>query len=170
MNMDDLSAVLAMILTVSLATERCVAILKTAVPWLAYEKQAADGETDLPADQSRRLAVQAVALAASWGIAAFMAGKGVFMPWGLVRAGEVDIAAPILGILGSGGSAFWAQLVQIAGEVKKTAAMRRVEATVDARATVEEAGLVPSTDRRTRLRAQLGAQAPERLDAAVAAP
>lgn len=170
MNMDDLSAVLAMILTVSLATERCVAILKTAVPWLDREKKKADGSTDLPADQLRRLVVQGVALAASWTVAAFMAGQGDFMPLGSVRAGGVDIAAPILGILGSGGSAFWAQLVQIAGEMKKTAAVNRADATMQANATARSFGLVPSADRRTRLRAQLGAQGPERLDAAVALP
>jgi hypothetical protein len=92
------------------------------------------------------------------------------MPWGSVRAGGVGIAAPILGILGSGGSAFWAQLIQIASEMKKSAAGNRAEATLQANTTAMNRGLVPATDRRTRLRAQLGAQAPERLDAAVAAP
>lgn len=162
MDITDLSATVAVLLAVSLATERWVAIVKTVFPALAEEKVDADGKTDLVADRPRRLVVQAAALAGAWMVTAFMAGKGV-LTWnaflGPVNAGMVVIPAPVVALLASGGSAFWTQVVQFAGAVKDVAVTRKA---LEIQEFHAKSGLLG--DRRLRLLAQLEAQPPKLLD------
>lgn len=181
MDINDLSATLAVVLAVSLATERWVAVVKTALPRLAVEQRNQAGEVDLVADRKRRLAVQAVAFAGAWITSAFMAGVGV-LSWGafadVVPAGTVAIPAPVLALLASGGSAFWTQVLQYTGAVKDIAATRKAMESLAFRAQAESMGVTPvdsgraargpgASDRRSRLRMQLDARVPERLDAPV---
>jgi hypothetical protein len=175
MEVSDLGATVAVLLAVSLATERWVAVAKTVFPWLADERRTAAGEGDPVSDRPRRLAVQAVALAGAWLVAAFVAGGGVLAPGafvGVVHAGAVRLPAPVVGLLASGGSAFWTQVVQLAGAVKDAAAARGASEALALRARAESLGVLPARvgrhpagDRRTRLRMQLDARPPERLDA-----
>jgi hypothetical protein len=121
--------------------------------------------------------VQACALAGGWLVAAFVAGGGTLTPAafvGLVHAGSVALPAPVVGLLASGGSAFWTQVLQLASSVKDAAATRsRAEAlALDAQAetlgvpTLRDGESGPEQPvRRTRLRMQLQARPPERLDA-----
>jgi hypothetical protein len=183
MDIDDLSAMLAVVLAVSLATERLVTIVKAALPRLAVEQRNQAGEVDLAVDRTRRLTVQAVAFAGAWITSAFMAGEGV-LSWGafgeLVRAGTVAMPAPVLALLASGGSAFWTQVLQYTGAVKDIAATRKASESLAFRAQAESMGVTPVDsgraargagvgDRRSRLRMQLDARVPERLDTPVEA-
>ena len=174
MDISDLSATVAVLLVVSLATERWVAVLKTLFPWLADEKSDTAGEPDPAADRPRRLVVQGVAVLGGWIVAAFIAGKGVLTPGafvGLVYAGTVQIPAPVVALLASGGSAFWTQVVQLAASVKDAAVTRGAAQRLALRARAERLGVPHAAggrgagpEHRTRLRMQLAAQAPERLD------
>lgn len=162
MNIADLSATVSLLLAVSLATERWVAIVKTLFPALAKEKIDADGNTDLVEDRPRRLVVQAVALAGAWLVAAFVAGKGDLASGkafiGLMNAGTLAIPVPVVALLASGGSAFWTQVLQFAGAVKDVAVTRKASETMESRA---KAGVIG--DRRLRLLSQLEADPPRQL-------
>lgn len=130
MDAGGLSATLAVLLVASLATERLVAVLKTAFPrLLAGERRTETREVDPVADRPRRLMVQGAAFAAAWLVVAVMAAGDGGPAWASflhpVRAGEMPIPAPVAALLASGGSAFWAQVVQWAGAAKDRAVTRR---------------------------------------------
>lgn len=134
MNPSDLSATVAVLLAVSLATERLVAILKTLAPaWLA-EKPAEAAEVDPAADKGRRLRVQAIALICAWVTAAFLV-EGGWDPLGTVALGRMDAPVWLVGLLASGGSAFWAQLVGWTGALKD---LRRQQSVVEALTVTRE--------------------------------
>jgi hypothetical protein len=143
----DLSATIAVLLSVSLATERLVTIVKTMFPALAVEKKTAAGETALAPDRPRRLALQALALAAAWTTASFMTGDGpgelTWNPFGHVQAGDLTIWVPIVAILASGGSAFWTQLLQYTGAVRDIAITRKASAGLDFRGRAHEMSATP---------------------------
>lgn len=143
----DLSATIAVLLSVSLATERLVTIVKTMFPTLAVEKKTAAGETALAPDRPRRLALQALALAAAWVTASFMTGDRTDeLTWNLfghVQAGDLRIWVPIVAILASGGSAFWTQLLQYTGAVRDIAITRKASEGLDFRGKAHEMGATP---------------------------
>jgi hypothetical protein len=176
----DLGAMLALLLAVSLATERLVTIAKTTFPQgLADDRRNEAGEVDLVADRSRRLVLQAVALVGAWITSALIASRGQLTPeafLGVVHAGTVAIPAPVVALLACGGSAFWAQVVQYVGAVKDIAATRRASESLVYRRQAEGMGVTPvasgqaartqqtpAGDKRTRLLLQLRADAPDRL-------
>lgn len=130
MNIVDLSVTVAMLLIISLATERLVVVLKTVFPrWLADEKTTATGETDLVGDRGRRLWVQVLALAAAWATAGFLTTSGGFNPIGEVDLGTVTAPVWVVALLASGGSAFWAQVLGYTSAVKDIANARKVATT-----------------------------------------
>ena len=144
----DLSATIAVLLSISLATERLVTIVKTMFPTLAVEKKTAAGETALAPDRPRRLALQALALAAAWITASFMAAsdRPDELTWnffGQVQAGDLRIWVPIVAILASGGSAFWTQLLQYTGAVRDIAITRKASEGLDFRGKARDMGATP---------------------------
>lgn len=178
MNAADAGAALVVLLTLSLATERWVAVLTTVFPALAGGRTAGAVEVDGAGERWRRLAVQGIAFAGAWTAAAWMAGRGVPTPAAFaatVHAGGVPIPAPLAALGAVGGSALWSRVVQCAGAASDIARTRSAAERLSLRARAERMGaaLPPAhpaaaevpADRRTRLRLQLDADAPERLDA-----
>jgi hypothetical protein len=158
MPIESLSATIAVLLSISLATERLVTIIKTIYPPLAVEKKNQAGETALAADRPRRLVLQALALAAAWVTAGFLADEAhrilfgtvhwkvfglYWQAFGWVKAGEVLIPVPIVAVLASGGSAFWTQLLQYIGAVKDIAVTHKSSATLSFWAQAQQEGAVP---------------------------
>jgi hypothetical protein len=174
MNVADLGSTLAVMLILSVATERWVAIVRTAFPSLAGEGRGETPEVDRAADHGRRLAVHGLAFAGAWVASACLAGSGTpsLAVFGTVHAGTLTIPVPLAALLASGGSAFWTHVVQWTGAMKDIAQTRRRSERLAFRAQAEAMGVAPAdgagaADRRSRLRLQLDADAPDRLDAPV---
>jgi hypothetical protein len=145
----DLSATIAVLLSISLATERLVTIVKTIFPALAVEKKTAAGEVALAPDRPRRLTLQGIALAAAWITASFLAtgDQPAELTWnffGQVQAGTLKIWVPIVALLASGGSAFWTQLLQYTGAVRDIAVTRKASDSLDFRGKADAMGARPA--------------------------
>jgi len=165
MGISDLSSTLALLLAVSLATERLVAVVKTVLPeWFADEKKTDAKEVDLRADRWRRVRVQAVAFGGAWMTASLLAGDQnrtpLLEPWALVTAGTIQIPAPIVALLASGGSAFWAQLVGYAGAVKDIAVTQKAAMSLEFQAQAQEMGVTPMDS--GRVAGRTGAEVPHK--------
>ncbi len=122
MDITALSTLVTLILAVSLAAERLVAILKTAVPQLrsaennSLAAKAGEGKKDpgMAGDRMRPLIVMGIAFAASWVTSAFLTG-GDFNLFGKIPFGSADnpaeIPVLIMALLASGGSEFWKNIL-----------------------------------------------------------
>lgn len=146
MSLTDFSIIASMLLAISLATERAVAIVKTVLPsWFAEEKKTAVKEVDLIGDRPRRLRVQAVALAAAWATASFLAvnksGAAGWDPFGSVALGNIRLPAVLVGLLASGGSAFWAQVVAYSSSMKDVATTRKASTSLALGVQAQQMGL-----------------------------
>jgi hypothetical protein len=116
----DYGVVIAMILAISLAGERIVAIVKTMMPgWFADPAAAAPDAPapTLTADRGRRLRVQAVAFAACWMAAASLTPGG-FNLLGTLNLDNLELPTALVGLLAMGGSAFWSQVLGISSALK----------------------------------------------------
>jgi hypothetical protein len=112
---EKLTLLATVLLAISLASERLVAIVKSIIPWLAEDKTNTQGVTDFRADRWRQLIVQLLAIATSYvsiGLA--------FGTWTLTSNVSTEIPYPVLAvsILGSGGSAFWRTILGYTSSVK----------------------------------------------------
>jgi len=144
MGINTFFALATVILAISLAAERLVAIVKTLWPWLRKEQQdTATGEV-LPADRWRQLVVLAIAFACSWITAAFLAGGIPAGLTGMIAFPGLALPTSIAGLLATAGSAFWAPIVGYARAAKdlktehvRTARALRVTAEADARAHLD---------------------------------
>jgi hypothetical protein len=122
MPIDALNSIVAILLSISLAAERLVTILKTVFPtWLADEKKNKAGDIDPVKDGVRRFAVQILAFVASWVTAAFLADGGYSLT-GFLKIGSgtssTSISVIVVGLLSSGGSAFWSSVLGYTKAVK----------------------------------------------------
>lgn len=117
MTLDSLNSLVALLLAISLASERLVTIVKTAVPWLDEPARAPTGKEDPRKDKVRRLIVQALAFAGAGITGTLLAAGDQPLSWSLVFSGTITYAdhqsLPVLlvAFLGSGGSALWSQLL-----------------------------------------------------------
>jgi hypothetical protein len=127
---EQLSAFATTLLAISLATERLVVLAKTLFPALSSGSEApgpeavGGSEGRRLSERARRLTVMGVGFVAAWLTAGVLADGG---QWGGYFAnlflGTVAIAdhawpVPVVALLASGGSAFWAQVVGYASAVK----------------------------------------------------
>jgi hypothetical protein len=150
MAIDNLSSLIATVLAVSLASERLVTVIKTALPrFLSEETGAGIRPPDPFTDRPRRLSVQLLAFVSSWLTAGFIAEGGVsilgWQPLGHVMvSASQSIPAWIIGVLGSGGSALWNNLLGYSKAAKDIRIQERVSiATPHVR--------IPLTDLRQRV-------------------
>lgn len=133
----DLSDLSALILAVSLATERLVVVLKTIFPrTLAVEREPVGDELPDEADRARRLTVMASAYVSALVVSILIAGDsasiaGLAIPF-YVGLGDARIPVPLLALLASGGSALWNNVVGFTGAVKDIRRLERKEMQLDA--------------------------------------
>lgn len=132
----DYAVVVATLLAISLAGERIVTIVKTMLPKWFAEPSATPGTPppSIKEDQGRRLRVQAVAFGACWLAAASLTPNFNF--FGEVERGGLSLAAPLVGLLAMGGSAFWTQVLGISSALKD---LKRAQATDAGGASAERA-------------------------------
>ena len=141
----DLSDLSALILAVSLATERLVVVLKTIFPRaLAIEREPVGDELPDEADRGRRLTVMAAAYLAALVVSILIAGDsvnfaGLSVPF-YVGLGDARIPVPLLALLASGGSALWNNVVGFTGAVKDIRRLERKELQHDADLQQHQAG------------------------------
>lgn len=120
--MDILTALAARLLALSLVTERAITTFKTLIPLLAEPSNAHLLPINRPQDRIRRFTVQVLAFAVAWAAAATLSGGN----WWSGVVGDVPIGStpsPALptwtfGLLATGGSAFWSNLLGIATATK----------------------------------------------------
>lgn len=151
MSINDLSEMTTTLLAISLASERVVTILKTSFPvFLADEKKTAAQEVDLIADRNRRLLVLLISFVASWTTASFIADtpgtviKSTFfgsITFGTPENGETAFPVWILGLLASGGSSLWSNLLGYTKAVKDVQNQRRASEGLEFNRSVQESGL-----------------------------
>ena len=117
--LENLSAFAVILFSISLASERLVTIMKTLFPRLADEKENEAQQTDLVRDRPRRFTVQIIAIISSWITSAFLA-KGGFDLLGSVELVKQMPSIPVivLGILASGGSSLWNNILLYTKAVK----------------------------------------------------
>jgi hypothetical protein len=117
--LENLSAFAVILLSISLASERLVTIIKTLFPKLADEKKNEAQQTDLVKDKWRRFVVQIIAFISSWVTSAFLV-KGGFDLLGSVELAKQMPSVPVfvLGILASGGSSLWNNVLLYTKAVK----------------------------------------------------
>lgn len=121
--LDTLSNLLAVLIALSVASERLVEILKNLIPWLRT------GQTNARMEARRKLALQLLAVLA--GVAtAFLAENVLPTPLQDYRH------LVVLGLLASGGSGFWTSVLGYVTSVKNIKRKEAVETGVRAAATV----------------------------------
>ncbi|HEX8394901.1 MAG TPA: hypothetical protein VF665_21325 [Longimicrobium sp.] len=114
----DAAAAVGVLIAISLAGERIVAIVKTLAPGWFKEPPVQPG-TDKPsdtADRGRRMRVQTVAFASCM-LAAMSLDAG-FSPMGHVDIGGLQLPVVLVALLSMGGSAFWSQVLGITSVLK----------------------------------------------------
>lgn len=109
MNVTDIIKFISLILAISVAGERLVTFLKTLVPPLAGPSPA-DPPPYPQADRPRAVAVMAIAFLAAWLTSGFLA-KSDFMLGKIEIVPGFDLPCYFMGILASGGSAFWTNVL-----------------------------------------------------------
>lgn len=152
MIIDDLSQMSATLLAISLASERIVTIAKTAFPvWLADEKKTDAQEVDVVADKRRRLLVLAIAFVSAWFTAAMLTNNNNF--WQSLFDSLVigpDTKDPtkglhlnvlVVGLLCSGGSALWGNLLGYTKAVKEIQTQRKASEGLDYSKKAKDQGL-----------------------------
>lgn len=151
MTINDLSELATTLLAISLASERVVTILKTTFPvWLADEKKTEAQEVDLVADRSRRLLVLFISFLASWITAAFLADNPDGKDWidlnffGSISFGKgnaTNFPVWIMGLLASGGSSLWSNLLGYTKAVKDVQTQRKASEGLQFNMAAQEQGL-----------------------------
>jgi hypothetical protein len=121
MSINDLGALVTVLLSISLAAERLVAIIQTLFPWLALEKKNEAQGTDLKQDRWRHFTLQVIMFLSAWTTSGFLSDGG-FNLLGFFKfasiSGAPSIPIFVLGVLSSGGSAFWSSILGYTKAVK----------------------------------------------------
>lgn len=122
MNLTLLIKLISVILTVSLASERLVTFLKTLFPVLASKPNDPDAPVPLVVEGGekwRQVIVMIIAFLSAWLTASFLK-DGQFKPFESYDVGPPQTLVPIwvIGLLASGGSAFWTNLLGYVRAVK----------------------------------------------------
>ncbi len=132
--MDYLTTLITVVLAISLAGERLVSYVKAMLPWLGEEQKTDAKEVDLTRDRPRRLIVMSLAFVASWLAASFLVEE----PWTLhafvsrvpIASSKLVIPVPLLGLLASGGSAFWNNILGFTKAAKDTKQVEKASTTL----------------------------------------
>ncbi len=131
--MDSIEQIIALataMIAIGAAAERFVVLFKTLIPWLAEERKTEAQEVNLKEDKWRRFWVLVISYLGAWVTASFLAETTVMDSAGqdvIVRSfdlcGKLNLAqmkmpTAIVGLLASGGSAFWTSILGYARAVK----------------------------------------------------
>ena len=104
--MDPVISLITLIMAISLAGERLVTLLKTMIPWLADDPNAQKSSTERP-EIWRKSVVMLLAFFSCW-LTAELVKESVEAS---AKSEFSKLPAVFLGLLASGGSAFWTSLL-----------------------------------------------------------
>ncbi len=116
--MEALVTFITAMIALSVGAERVTEIVKGFSSWLQVAKEPPQGAPE----RWRRVLLQVIAATAG-GVMAFIIGPAHFLPALLSSTPEVHekvLVAGLLGVVASGGSAFWNHLLDIVGVIKET--------------------------------------------------
>ncbi len=136
--LDKLSILVPVLVVISLASERLIAIIKSVFPGLQEERKTPAGDIDLQADRRRQLSVQVLAFVTSYISVALAFGK--VSPIDGVAIGDVQYSVAALALLGSGGSAFWNNILGYTKAVKDIKTADKAKLTLQNRLSAKDAG------------------------------
>jgi hypothetical protein len=121
MDLTELTKLVTLIMAISVAGERLVTFVKTLVPWLS-SPQVTVPTNDSTKEIIRKVIVMVIAFLSCW-LTAYLANTdSIIKPW-------------LLGLLASGGSAFWTNILTYlkgVSDVKKQAGLQEKINTVNA--------------------------------------
>ncbi|HEX8275227.1 MAG TPA: hypothetical protein VF615_21510 [Longimicrobiaceae bacterium] len=157
MNMNLFNLLVPVLIGISLMSERIVTVVKTAFPWLTEEKKTEAKEVDLVADRWRRLIVQALAFVASWLVAGMLQEDGNLLGSFVIGSGAEARSIPVwlVGLLASGGSAFWNNVLGYSKGLKDNQRLLNAAGGLDYTERARAAGVVVH-DTGATARAQAG--------------
>ncbi len=128
--MDGLIALIGVIISLSVASERLVEIIKNCIPFLNKENP------DQRWEGYRRALIQALAVLAGMGTA--LLAKD-YLPPEIAKSSSIwNIIG--LGLLASGGSGFWNSILTYVTKVKDIKTVEVIEAKAEAKAAIRAAG------------------------------
>jgi hypothetical protein len=113
MNLDELSKMITFLLGISLAAERAVTILKTAIPLLEDNREAAAAHSAWN-NRWRPLTIQLATFLFCCAASAMLTPGGVFTNWmttTVALSATASLPVVLVGLLASGGSAFWSNIL-----------------------------------------------------------
>lgn len=122
MNTQDLTKLVTLILAISISGERLVTFLKTLIPWLSSPPPSPTGRVGT-SEVIRQVVVMIIAFLACW-----------------LTAEIADVSTPIkpslLGLLASGGSAFWTNILSYVKGVKDIKTQEGLQAKIQTANTI----------------------------------
>ena len=124
--------IIAFILGVSLASERLIELIKTLFPGLAYQHSLSDENTEnLTSEKSRRIVIQLISVACGY-VSAAILGDTWTGNYTFDNGTEINVF--VLGVLSSGGSVFWTQILGYSKALKDLKKLEaRSQGSLDAR-------------------------------------
>ncbi|GAB4052789.1 hypothetical protein [Spirosoma litoris] len=143
MSIDSLTQIVSILLAISLASERFVTAIKTLFPeFFEDEKKTPAQEVDLVADKWRRFAVQLIAFLASWFVAGFLTTEKFMLGSVSFADGAVLMPSFIVGLLASGGSSFWNNILGYTKAAKDIQIQQRAQKGLEYHTMAKDAGVV----------------------------
>jgi len=130
---EQLAALSTILLSISLATERLITIIKTIFPMLADEQKDSNGQVDYRKDKLRRLLVQCISFLAGWTTATFLSPHFDLINGHIKLTDTVSLHVVLVGFLSMGGSAFWSSILGYAKAVKDIRQQQKNQGDIDAR-------------------------------------
>jgi hypothetical protein len=117
--MTDIIKLISLILAVSIASDRLVTLIKTILPFLAAAPATGQPEKSIPGI-IKKVLLMAIAFGCGWLTASFLPQP--------ITIGKIDIPVPVMGLLASGGSAFWTNVLGYVSGLKDLANQKAVQA------------------------------------------
>jgi len=122
MSITDLNTLVAILLAISLATERFVTFCKNLVPWLVDQPGRSIVKPQAKtAEWARRLVVQLLSIGVAWSVAGFLVAGYAWNPFGRMAfddKGTRLMPVFIVGLLASSGSALWSSILGLTSAAK----------------------------------------------------
>jgi hypothetical protein len=117
MDISVITKLISVILAVSLASERLVTLIKTNISWL-QEPAPTVPPVNNRAEKIRRSVLMVISFLIAWVTATYSNGNHDFFDTFKIGHDDTGIYVVIVGLMASGGSAFWTNLLGYVSAVK----------------------------------------------------
>ncbi|PWK80180.1 hypothetical protein LX99_00644 [Mucilaginibacter oryzae] len=117
MDISAITKLISVILAISLASERLITLVKTNFSWLQEPPPTVPPVND-GKEKTRRSALMIIAFIVSWVTARYSNGEHGFFETFWLGKDDTHIPVALIGLMASGGSAFWTNLLGYVSAVK----------------------------------------------------